>query len=410
MQNFNTELLNFIDRSVTPFHAVDEMKKSLKENQFCELDECSVWELEEGINYFVTRNDSSIVAFTYPLGQKCTVVGAHTDSPNLRLKPNPVTRVAGVVRLGVEPYGGVLLAPWFDRDLSLAGRIVYVNALGVRHSKLINIDRPIGIISSLAIHLDRDANSSRSINAQTDIVPLIGCDENFDFEAWILNEASVDDGQLLAHELSFYDMQKGSLLGVESEFISVARLDNLLSCFVGMKAILASDSPMVLACMDHEEVGSDTHVGAGGTFLEEVLRRICGDDFHPLIRQSLMVSCDNAHAQHPNFPSKHDEQHAPKLNSGVVVKINANQRYATNALSQAKFVQCANDLGVKTQNFVTRSDMGCGSTIGPITSTRLGIETIDVGIPTLAMHSIRELCGTKDPYWLYQLLVNIGKY
>ncbi len=410
MQNFNTELLNFIDASVTPFHAVDEMKKRLKENQFCELDECGVWELEEGTNYFVTRNDSSIIAFTYPLGQKCTVVGAHTDSPNLRLKPNPVTRVAGVVRLGVEPYGGVLLNPWFDRDLSLAGRIVYVDNLGVRHSQIIDVARPIGIISSLAIHLDRDANASHSINAQTDIVPLIGCNENFDFEAWILHEAGVDNGQLLAHELSFYDTQKGSFVGVDGEFISVARLDNLLSCYIGMKAVIDTDTSMVLACMDHEEVGSDSHVGAGGTFLEEVLSRISGDEFTTLIRQSLMVSCDNAHAKHPNFPSKHDEQHSPVLNGGVVVKINANQRYATNALSQGRLVQCAKSLGLNTQSFVTRSDMGCGSTIGPITSTKLGIETIDVGIPTLAMHSIRELCGIKDPYELYQILVSIGKY
>lgn len=410
MQNFNTELLNFIDRSVTPFHAVDEMKKRLKEDQFYELDECGAWELEEGKKYFVTRNDSSIIVFTYPLGQKCTIVGAHTDSPNLRLKPNPVTRVAGVIRLGVEPYGGVLLAPWFDRDLSLAGRIVYLDSLGMRHSKIIDIARPIGIISSLAIHLDRDANSSRNINAQTDIVPLIGMDENFDFETWILREASVDNGQLLAHELSFYDTQKGSFVGVDGEFISVARLDNLLSCYIGMKAIIETDTPMILVCMDHEEVGSDSHVGAGGTFLEEVLVRICGDNFGLLMRQSLMVSCDNAHAQHPNFPFKHDEQHAPQLGGGVVVKINANQRYATNALSQGKFVQCAHNLGLTTQNLVTRSDMGCGSTIGPITSTKLGIETIDVGIPTLAMHSIRELCAIKDPYQLYQILVNIGKY
>jgi aspartyl aminopeptidase len=410
MQNFNKELLNFIDVSVTPFHAVLEMGRLLETSGFEKLDECAQWDLCEGKNYFVTRNDSSIIAFRYPLDTKCTIVGAHTDSPNLRLKPNPVTKVAGVVRLGVEPYGGVLLNPWFDRDLSLAGRIVYSDDQGQRHSKLINIDRPIGIISSLAIHLDRDANSSHSINAQTDIVPLIGCDENFDFEAWILAQAQVKNSKLLAHELSFYDTQKGSFVGVDGEFISVGRLDNLLSCFVGMRAIIDTSTPMVLACMDHEEVGSDSHVGAGGTFLEEVLRRIADDDFMPLMRESLMVSCDNAHAQHPNFPNKHDEQHAPRLNGGIVVKINANQRYATNALSQGRFVQCANALGLKTQSFVTRSDMGCGSTIGPITSTKLGVETIDVGIPTLAMHSIRELCGVKEPYELCQILVNIGKY
>ncbi|MDP3466617.1 MAG: M18 family aminopeptidase, partial [Sulfuricurvum sp.] len=262
----------------------------------------------------------------------------------------------------------------------------------------------------LAIHLDREANSSRSINAQTDILPMISCGEEFDFESWILDAAGESGGKLLAHELSFYDVQKASFVGIHEEFITSARLDNLLSCYVGLQALIESKTPMMIACMDHEEVGSDSHVGAGGTFLEETLRRIAGDDFTTLMRHSLMVSCDNAHALHPNFASKHDEEHAPLLNRGVAIKINANQRYATSSRTMGRFVQCAQSIGVATQTFVTRSDMGCGSTIGPITATRLGIETIDVGVPTLAMHSIRELAGSEDAYGLTRILINIGKY
>ena len=412
MLAFNEELIQFIDASPTPFHAVAEMVQALEVQGFQKLDECQVWTLMEGGKYYVSRNDSSLIAFTYPssVDKGYIIVGAHTDSPHLRLKPNPVTTSAGMIRFGVEPYGGVLLNPWFDRDLSLAGRIVYLDENKNRCEKLIDLKRPIGILSSLAIHLDREANTSHSINAQTDIVPMIGCGEEFDFSSWIMEEAGVISGKLLAHELSFYDVQKGSFVGIKEEFITSARLDNLLSCYVGLKALLETENPMILVCMDHEEVGSDSHVGAGGTFLEEVLRRISGEQFPVLMRQSLMVSCDNAHAQHPNFPSKHEAEHAPKLNDGVAIKINANQRYATSSRTMGRFIQCAQSEGVTTQTFVTRSDMGCGSTIGPITATRLGIETIDVGVPTLAMHSIRELAGVNDAYGLKQILLAIGKY
>lgn len=412
MREFNEELINFIDASPTPFHAVAWMAKTLECRGFIRLDEEMPWELEEGQDYYVTRNDSSIVAFTYPpcAEKGYTIVGAHTDSPHLRLKPNPVTTSAGVKRLGVEPYGGVLLNPWFDRDLGLAGRVVYLDG-GMRKEALINISRPIAIIPSLAIHLDRDANSSRSINAQTDIVPLIGCEE-IDFERLILSEVGENPEalSLLAHELSFYDLQKGSFVGGNEEFIASARLDNLLSCYIALQALMESSYPMMIACMDHEEVGSDSHVGAGGTFVEEVLRRIAGEGFSLLMRRSIMVSCDNAHAQHPNFPAKHESEHAPILNQGVAVKINSNQRYATSSRTQGRFVQCARATNVPTQTFITRSDMGCGSTIGPISSTRLGIETIDVGVPQLAMHSIRELCGTKDAYGLYRILMHLGDF
>ncbi len=412
MREFNEEMISFIDASPTPFHAVEWMSKTLECRGFIRLNEDEEWALEIGNDYYVTRNESSIIAFTYPPCQEkgYTIVGAHTDSPHLRLKPNPLTTSAGVKRLGVEPYGGVLLGPWFDRDLGLAGRVVYLEG-EVRKEALINIDRPIAFIPSLAIHLDREANSSRSINAQSDIVPIIATGE-IDFEAFLLSQIQDDTTglTLLAHELSFYDLQKGSFVGVNGEFITSARLDNLLSCYVGMHALLETSYPMMCACMDHEEVGSDSHVGSGGTFMEETLRRIAGENFTTLMRRSLMVSCDNAHALHPNFPSKHDSEHAPILNQGVAVKINSNQRYATSARTQGRFVQCAKALHLPTQTFVTRSDMGCGSTIGPILSTRLGIETIDVGVPTLGMHSIRELSGISDAYGLYRILVHVGDF
>lgn len=412
MREFNEEMISFIDASPTPFHAVEWMAKTLECRGFIALAEDEKWDLEEGQDYYVTRNDSSIIAFTYPPCQEkgYTILGAHTDSPHLRLKPNPLTTSAGVKRLGVEPYGGVLLNPWFDRDLALAGRIVYLEG-EVRKEALININLPIAVIPSLAIHLDRDANSSRTINAQTDIVPIIATGD-VDFETFILSQIQANSSELtlLAHELSFYDTQKGSFVGVNSEFIASARLDNLLSCYVGLKALLETSNPMMLACMDHEEVGSDSHVGAGGTFLEETLRRIAGNDFTTLMRRSLMVSCDNAHAQHPNFPTKHESEHAPLLNGGVAIKINSNQRYATSSRTQGRFVQCARALQIPTQTFVTRSDIGCGSTIGPITSTRLGIETIDVGVPTLGMHSIRELSGISDAYGLYRILMQLGDF
>lgn len=412
MREFNEEMISFIDASPTPFHAVEWMVQTLECRGFNRLEEDAVWNLEIGCDYYVTRNDSSLIAFTYPpcAEKGYTIVGAHTDSPHLRLKPNPLTISAGVKRLGVEPYGGVLLNPWFDRDLALAGRVVYLEG-EVRKEALITIDRPVAIIPSLAIHLDREANSAHSINPQSDIVPLIATGE-VDFETFILSQIQEETANLtlLAHELSFYDIQKGSFIGIDGEFIASARLDNLLSCYVGLQALLETSYPMMCAFMDHEEVGSESHIGAGGTFVEETLRRIAGNEYEKLMRRSLMVSCDNAHAQHPNFPSKHESEHAPLLNQGVAIKINSNQRYATSSRTQGRFLQCARALHIPTQTFVTRSDMGCGSTIGPISATRLGIETIDVGVPTLAMHSIRELSGISDAFGLYRILIHLGDY
>lgn len=412
-EDFNDGLLGFLDASPTPFHAVENIAGMLENAGFIYLDERSEWVLEKGGRYYTTRNASSVIAFTYTGETDYVMFGAHTDSPNLKLKPSPVLKGSGTVRLGVEPYGGLLMNPWFDRDLGIAGRVAYKTQTGTINEININTDEAVAIIPSLAIHLDREANQNRSVNPQTDLPALIGCDEDFDFEAWVKGEletAGVDNFErLLSHELSLYDLQNAGFVGVSREFIASARLDNLLSCYVALLTICSveNDRPFLMVCSDHEEVGSESSSGAAGPFLENTLQRISGsyDAFVQLCQRSLMVSCDNAHAQHPNYASKHDPEHAPYINKGLVLKLNANQRYASNSRTVSRFVLAAERTGHPLQEFVTRSDMGCGSTIGPITATRLGIETLDVGLPTFAMHSIRELAGTKDAFELYEILL-----
>ncbi len=416
-QDFNEGLLGFLDASPSPFHATKNMATMFGNAGFKELRENEKWQLTAGEKYYVTRNDSAIIAFTYPKEEKnYLMIGAHTDSPNLKLKPNPVIKEHGVVKFGVESYGGLLLNPWFDRDLSIVGKVSYLDANGSMQSALIDVEKKIATIPSLAIHLDDKANKERSINKQTDICPVLTTNEDFNFDdfiLWQLDKAGVKSAkEIYTHELSFYDTQKASFVGLRDDFISSARLDNLLSCYVGMLALCSVDAskPMLFIASDHEEVGSETTSGARGSFLENTLRRLFDDyeEYVEMTRSSMMISADNAHAIHPNYPSKHDKEHTPYMNAGVVIKINANQRYATNSETMAKFLKVAEESGQSVQKFVTRSDMGCGSTIGPITATRIGIETIDVGVPTLAMHSIRELAGSDDAHSLYKILVGFS--
>ncbi|WP_428738754.1 M18 family aminopeptidase [Sulfurimonas sp.] len=413
-QDFNEGLFGFLDASPTPFHATANMAGMFSNAGFIQLDEKQSWSLEAGKKYYVTRNDSSIIAFTYPKNFKeYLLVGAHTDSPNLKLKPNPIVKEHSVIKFAVEPYGGLLLNPWFDRGLGLAGRVNFSDSSKKIKSVLIDVNKSIAMIPSLAIHLDEKANQERTINKQTDISPVLTCNNDFDFDLFIKNELEKlgikDVENIYAHELSLYDTQKASYAGLEDDFIASARLDNLLSCYVGMLSIcsIADDKPMLFIANDHEEVGSESTSGAGGSFLESTLKRMFPsfDDYMGMVRSSLMVSADNAHAIHPNYPSKHEANHAPKINKGIVIKVNANQRYASNSTTIAKFLANASKAEVQTQKFVTRSDMGCGSTIGPITATRIGIDTVDIGLPTWGMHSIREMAGSDDAYGLYNILV-----
>ncbi len=410
ISSFNEQLRSFLTNSPTPFHATASMSSILAANGFSELHEGDEWQLTPG-KYFVTRNDSSIIAFV--LGSKpvektgIRLVGAHTDSPCLKVKPIPEKNNFGYHQLGVEVYGGVLLNPWFDRDLSLAGRITTRDGEGAIRNRLINLLKPIAVIPSLAIHLDREANNSRGINSENDIAPvLLQQDGARSLEDLLVAELAGDE--LLATDLVFYDTNPPQYIGVNEEFLASARLDNLLSCFTGVMSLVEADDSLtsLLVCNDHEEVGSSSAAGAEGTFLKDVLMRMTPDHEKRLraFARSLLISTDNAHGVHPNYPSKHEANHGPILNQGPAIKYNANQRYATNSETAGFFKALCLDEDVPCQEFVNRADMACGSTIGPITATELGIRTLDVGVPTFAMHSIRELAGSQDAHTLSRVL------
>ena len=414
----NQGLIDFLKASPTPFHAARNLAQRLQAAGYKALDEREPWHTEAGGRYYVTRNDSSIIAFRLgnraPLDGGLRLVGAHTDSPCLRVKPQPELQRQGFFQLGVEVYGGALLAPWFDRDLSLAGRVTFREG-GKVQSLLIDFQLPIAVIPNLAIHLNREANQGWAINPQNELPPIlaqVSGDDKLDFRALLTERLAEEHGvsadAVLDYELSFYDTQSAAVIGLNQEFIAGARLDNLLSCYAGLQALLAAegDESCVLVCTDHEEIGSCSACGADGPFLEQVLRRVLpeGGDFVRCIQKSLLVSADNAHGVHPNYADKHDANHGPKLNAGPVIKVNSNQRYATNSETAGFFRHLCLAEEVPVQSFVVRSDMGCGSTIGPITASQLGVRTVDIGLPTFAMHSIRELAGSQDLAHLVKVL------
>ncbi|MDH3342495.1 MAG: M18 family aminopeptidase [Gammaproteobacteria bacterium] len=421
--DFIEGLMSFVHSSPTPFHAVEKMVAILEDNDFQQLLEADAWGLEgRSGKFYVTRNDSSIIAFTLgsnPIEHGFRMVGAHTDSPCLKVKPNPEISKNCYFQLGVEIYGGVLLNPWFDRDLSLAGRVNYVNDDGNVGSTLINFEQAIATIPSLAIHLDREANENHAIDKQKHMPPVLmkmpDCkgEQKPDFRDILLRLLANQQPELkvekvLDYELSFYDVQEPAVIGLHQDFVASARLDNLLSCYTGLVAMLEADPKQncLLVCSDHEEVGSISAAGAQGSFLKSVLGRLCTtpENLTRSMDQSMLISVDNAHGIHPNFADKHDDNHGPILNQGPVIKVNANQRYATNGETSAAFRYICEEADVPVQSFVVRSDMACGSTIGPITASELGVRSIDVGVPTFAMHSIRELAGRWDAYYLYRAL------
>ena len=421
-------LLDFIQRSPTPFHACDNIAATLRENGFTELFEADDWALQATAQhsgrYFVCRNDSSIIAFctnSDAVEHGFQMVGAHTDSPCLKVKPQAEKVSQGYLQLGVEVYGGALLNPWFDRDLSLAGRVSFIDAADELHSVLVDFEQAIASIPSLAIHLDRDANDKRSINKQQHLPPLVmklpkkledssSTPQLRDLLLDLVQRQHPGSGahQVLEYELSFYDVQPPAVIGLHQDFIAAARLDNLLSCYTGLRALLDENGKRncLLVCNDHEEVGSMSACGAQGPFLHSVLQRLCPQaaQLTRALDRSLLISADNAHGVHPNYADKHDDKHGPLLNAGPVIKTNANQRYATNSHTASLFRRLCHQADVPVQAFVTRSDMACGSTIGPITASVIGVDTIDVGVPTFAMHSIRELAGRWDGFYLYRAL------
>ena len=419
-QPFTAALLAFLGASPTPFHAVGNLAVLLDEHQFAEIHEQDDWGHLPPGRYFIRRNDSSLIALVLtdssPADTGLRMAGAHTDSPCLKIKPRPAQVNHSLLQLGVEIYGGALLAPWFDRDLSIAGRVLWQDQNGTVHSSLLDFKRPVGSIPSLAIHLNRDANDQKPVNKQTDLVPIImqtGPDQEADFFAILREEllrehSGTREAKILDHELILYDCQPPALIGINNEFIAGGRLDNLLSCFALIRGLINADNRQncLVVLNDHEEVGSMSASGAQGPFLQSVLERLIPDVSarQRCLNRSLFISADNAHAVHPNYADRHDKGHLPRMNNGPVIKYNAGQRYATSSRSGAFYRLLAERCNIPVQEFVMRSDLSCGSTLGPITAAELGVATIDIGAPTLAMHSIRELAGAMDPWYLARSL------
>ena len=410
------DLLRFIGNAPTSFHAVHSICELLAKNGFTELLEQEHWNPEPNGAYFVRRNSSSLIIFTLNgqgLESGFRMAGAHTDSPSLKIKPNPRQINHSFLQLGVETYGGSLLTTWFDRDLSIAGRIIWKDKNNSIHSSLINFNRPVGIIPSLAIHFDREANEKKSVNKQTDLVPIfMQVEENDkpDFNHILQNQLTsehqeIDSPEILDHELFFYDCHPPSLIGLNNEFISGARLDNLLSCYTLVRSLLECkvNQNTLIVLNDHEETGSLSTSGAQGNFLQSVIERLLPENEkrQRCLSRSVFISADNAHGVHPNFADRYDKEHLPQLNRGPVIKFNANQRYATNCQTSSFFRMICENAGIPVQEFVMRNDLACGSTIGPLTAGQIGVRTVDVGIPSLAMHSIREMAGSMDVQYFY---------
>ena len=398
MSFLGDDLRAFVDVSPTPFHAVAEMTRRLSQAGFTELVETALWSLAPGDQHFVVRDGGSLIAFRVgsaaPADSGFRMVGTHTDSPTFKVRPlSDVTR-AGYRLVGVEPYGGMLAHTWMDRELTVAGRVVLADGT----SELVTLAGGKLRLPSLAIHLDRSVRDGLVLDPQRHLVPVLGLDT----EAGLLEQ--LGQPEALGFDLVLTDTQPAGATG--SDWIAAPRLDNLGSCHSALHALLdapVSSYTQLLVANDHEEVGSGSAQGARGPFLADALARVvaatgAGDAqaFHRAMAQSRLVSADMAHAVHPNYADRHEPSHTPVLGGGPVLKHNANQSYATSAASAAWFAACAAEVGVPVQHFVTRADLPCGSTIGPLTATRLGIATVDVGSPMLSMHSCRELASAAD--------------
>lgn len=408
------ELLNFINKSYSSFHLIYNMKEELKKNGFSELYEGEKWNLVEGGKYYVARNESSMIAFTIPKKEFTgfNIMASHSDFPTFKLKENAEMCVENqYVKLNVEKYGGMLCAPWFDRPLSIAGRLL-VKEGGKIVTKLVHVDRDLVMIPNLAIHMNREANEGYKYNAQVDMLPLFGGgDAKGKLMQIIAESAGVKEEDILGNDLYLYNRMPGTIWGAEEEFVSSPKLDDTQCAFASLKAFLASENDNAVPVhfvSDNEEVGSGTKQGAASTFLKDVLMRInrgigrTEEDYIRALASSFMISADNAHAVHPNYADKTDPTNRPYLNKGVVIKYNGNQLYTTDGVSAAIFKSLCDKAKVPYQTFVNRSDMRGGSTLGNISNNQVALNTVDIGIPQLAMHSSYETCGVKDTYYMIE--------
>lgn len=416
------DLLDFIDQSPSPWHAVSTVADLLRKNGFRPLLEDQHWDIGKRGKYYVMRDGASIIAFV--IGQKpilesgFKIVGAHTDSPGLRLKPKAAYTTAGIAQLGVEIYGGPILATFTDRDLSIAGRVIVRNGHKL-DTHNICLKEPVVRLPNLAIHMNREVNEKGLLlNKQTGLPLIFGfatdsAEAHTQLTEALAKELSINPTDILTWDLNVYDTQKGSLWGAKQEFITNSQLDNLASCHAAITALIATENPLstsICAFFDHEEVGSESATGASGSFISDTIQRICAfynsseEDRLRGFANSFFISADMAHAFHPNHPTAYEPQHHAIINQGPVIKTNANQRYSTNADTAARFIQLCEQAKVPCQQYAHRTDLGCGSTIGPTIAAQLGMTTVDVGNPMWAMHSIRESAGVLDHGYMIDVL------
>ena len=406
--NHVKQLFKFIENSPSCFHAIKTITEELKNEGFVEIKEKDTWQIEQGKKYYVTRNLSSVIAFKIPQNdfKSFHIVASHSDSPTFKIKENAEIEVKNkYVKLNTEKYGGMICSTWFDRPLSIAGRILVKENNAVK-THLVNIDKDLVIIPNLAIHMNREVNDGYTYNAQIDMLPLYGDNSSKgSLMKTIAKEAEVEEESILDTDLFLYNRMNGTKIGSNEEYISSPRLDDLECAFTSLSAFLSentSNSASVYCVFDNEEVGSGTKQGADSTFLYDVLRRInislgkTEEDYYRLISSSFMVSADNAHALHPNYTDKSDLTNKVYMNDGIVIKYNANQKYTTDAVSASIFKTICDSVDVPYQTFTNRSDILGGSTLGNISNAHVSLNTIDIGLAQLAMHSTYETAGAKD--------------
>ena len=421
-KDFARDLINYIYESPTAFHAVKTSVSFLNQNGFKEINLNDKWHLDFGGKYYITKNSSALIAFVINSDDidkdGFRIIASHSDSPSFRIKPNPEMIVENTyLKLNTECYGGPILSTWLDRPLSIAGRVVIKgeNILKPKE-KFININKPICIIPNVAIHLNRGINNGYKYNKQKDMLPLIGLiNETLEKDNFLIKEICkelvIEKDEIIDFDLFLYEYEKGCLMGINEEFISTGRLDNLAMAHASLHALINSNGNKginLVSIFDNEEVGSSTKQGADSNMLLNILERICislgknREEFFTSIYSSFMISADLAHGVHPNMTEKHDPTNRPVLGKGPVIKVNANQSYTSDAYSSSIYKSICKSINVDYQEFVNRSDERGGSTIGPISSTHIDIQSVDIGTPILAMHSIRELGSVVDHYNVYK--------
>lgn len=411
--DFNKDLIKFIDASPLNYFAVANASEILEENGFKKLRENEKWDLKKG-KFYLTRDDSALIAFEIgeDVEKGFEIIGSHTDSPTFKIKSNPEMVDSGYLKLNIEAYGGMIHSTWLDRTLSLAGKVSYKED-GEIKSALVNIDKDLLTIANPAIHMNREVNKGYAYNTQDNLYPIVKTiKDDFESENYLVNllaeELKINPQDILDFDLGLYDRQKGAII---NDMVQVGRIDNLGSVHASLRALIdskAGKNKMILLS-DNEEIGSRTRGGAASNLLGNTLERIAlkfgldREGYQIMVENSMIISADQAHAIHPNYKNFSDPTNIVKMNEGLVIKIAANGAYATNIETKSRLINITNSLGLRLQTFHNRNDKVGGSTIGPITQTALGIKAIDVGIPLLAMHSIRELCGMRDHYEAYQI-------